>query len=101
MDSDLLITLAIIGCSWWVYIDASNNQVGSYRDELNRVRGWSSISWGIGSFVLFIIFFPLYLIRRKALLKIAKEHPANSDRSIGILIMAVLSVFVLWYFHFR
>lgn len=100
MDSDLIITLAIIGCSWWVYFDASSHKVGSYQDELNRVKGWSSTSWGIGSFVLFIIIFPLYLIRRKALLKIAKEHPVDSDRSLGVLIMAVISVFTLWYFHF-
>ncbi|EOF5041032.1 TPA: hypothetical protein ACS8CD_003667 [Providencia alcalifaciens] len=101
MDSDLLITLTIIGCSWWVYFDASSHQIGSYRDELNRVRGWSSISWGIGSLILFVIFFPLYLIRRKTLLKIAEKHPAKSDKSLGILVIAMISVFLLWYFHFR
>jgi hypothetical protein len=45
----LVIALAI---AYWVYQDAEK-------------RGMSGIGWGIGTFLLCIIFLPLYLIMRK------------------------------------
>ncbi|CDL79746.1 hypothetical protein [Xenorhabdus cabanillasii] len=104
MDSELssfFFTLIPIAAAFWVYFDAYHNRIGTYRDELNRLRGHSPVWWGACTLLLLIVFFPLYLIRRKTLLAMAQKYPANSDKSIGILVMSILSVLVIWLFHFR
>ncbi|CAM3719703.1 MULTISPECIES: hypothetical protein [Xenorhabdus] len=104
MESELssfFFTLIPIAAAFWVYFDAYHNRIGTYRDELNRLRGHSPVWWGTLTLLLLIIFLPLYLIQRKALLEIAKEHPANSDMSIGILVMSILSGLMIWYYNFN
>ncbi|CAM3279080.1 hypothetical protein; putative membrane protein [Xenorhabdus nematophila ATCC 19061] len=104
MDSELssiFFTLIPIAAAFWVYFDAYQNRIGTYRDELNRLRGHSPVWWGALTLLLLIVFLPIYLIRRKTLLEIAKEHPANSDKSIGILVISILSVIIFWYYNFN
>ncbi|AYA40566.1 hypothetical protein HZS38_09225 [Xenorhabdus nematophila] len=100
MDSDFFFTLMLIAAAFWVYFDAYQNRIGTYRDELNRLRGHSPVWWGVCTLLLLIVFLPIYLIRRKTLLAMAQKYPASSDKSIGILVMSILSAFVIWFLHF-
>lgn len=101
MDSDIFFTLIPIVAGFWVYFDALSNRIGSYRDEKNKLQGHSPVWWGVLTILLVIITLPLYLFLRKGLLKTAEEHPANSDKSIGLLVMIIASGIVIWYLNFR
>ncbi|TDB43267.1 hypothetical protein [Photorhabdus luminescens] len=99
MDSDYFFTLVPIACSFWVFFDACHNRIGPYHDEQQKIHGRSPIWWGTLTLFLTIIFFPLYLIRRKTLLAVAQDNPVKSDKSLGILILSILSGLFIWYFH--
>lgn len=101
MDSDSFITLLLIAAGFWVYFDAYNHNIGSYRDDKGKMRGCSPVFWGVLTLLVCVITLPVYLINRKKLLLNAAEHPASSDKSIGILIMVAISWFIVWYFHFQ
>ncbi|MDC9620118.1 hypothetical protein PSI22_00370 [Xenorhabdus sp. XENO-7] len=101
MDSDFFFTLILIAAGFWVYFDAYHNHIGTYRDEQNRLRGHSPVWWGACTLLLPIVFLPLYLIRRKTLLAMAQKYPSNSDKSIGILVISILSALAIWLFHFN
>lgn len=74
--------IQIIGCfcSLWVYIDASRHKIGRIPEGsfFNIGAGW----WGLLSFLIWIIVFPLYIIQRKKLIAIAKIHPIESKARI-------------------
>ena len=101
MDSDLFFILLQIAAGFWVYFDAYSHRIVSYRDSAGKRCGYSPVFWGVLTQLIWIIALPGYLIIRKKLLLTAAEHPANSDKSIGILIMAAVGGFLLWYFWFR
>lgn len=101
MSIETLGTLVPIICAFWVFIDACNNHIGVYRDEQQKIHGRSPIWWGVVTLLLVFIFLPYYLIERKSMLEKAKTNPVSSDKSIGILILLVLSGILFWYFHLR
>ncbi|EPW8573138.1 hypothetical protein ACSBQN_12955 [Morganella sp. B601] len=101
MDSDLFFILLPVAAGFWVYFDAHSHHIGSYRDDAGKMRGCSPVFWGVMTQLVCIITLPVYLIIRKKLLQTAAKHPASSDKSIGILIMAAVGGFILWYFWFR
>lgn len=101
MDSDFFYTLIPIAAGYWVYFDAYSHRIGTYRDERGQIRGNSPVWWGVLTLIICILMLPMYILDRRRLLAVAKEHPADSDKSIGILVMTIVSGLIVWYFHFR
>ncbi len=87
--------IQIIGCfcSLWVYIDASKHKIGRTSEGgfFNFGAGW----WGLLSFLLWVVIFPLYLIQRKKLITLAKEHPIESKARIIKIIIFIIIFFPL------
>lgn len=101
MESSFLLTLVPIACSFWVFFDTCTNHIGVYRDEQQKTHGRSPVWWGIAVLLIVFIYLPWYLIQRGQLITNAKAHPVNSDKNLGILILATLSMFIFWFFHLR
>ena len=83
--------IQIIGflCPLWVYIDASGHKIGRTPQGgfFNIGAGW----WGVLSFLVWIVVLPLYLIKRKKLIAIAKTYPIEPKaRKIKIFIFVLI-----------
>ena len=90
--------LQIIGClcSLWIYIDASRHKIGKTPKGgfLNMGAGW----WGVLSFLIWIIIFPLYLIKREKLIALSKNYPVEPKaRKIKISIFVLISCFLIFF----
>lgn len=100
MNANIFAYVVIIICAFWVFFDAINHRIGPYRVEVNgkiKIKGISPIFWGILTLAFFIIAFPYYLFRRKTLIENAKDAPVNTDKSLGIIILIILSALILYY----
>ncbi|WP_262032684.1 hypothetical protein [Serratia liquefaciens] len=99
MAGSIFIDLVLIVCSFWAFIDAASNRVGSYKisDGINKgyKNGASPVVWGIGSF--FLIPFVIYLFRRKKLIEDAKENPVDTDKSRGFIIIFIVVAAIQLY----
>ena len=77
--------LQIIGClcSLWIYIDASGHKIGRTPQGgfLNMGAGW----WGVLSFLIWIIIFPLYLIKREKLIALSKNSESPVKPTVKLL----------------
>ena len=76
-------------CAIFVYYDATKNKIGKIADE-KRFTNMSAGMWSVGVLLLWIIIFPLYLIKRSSLIEKAKENPQDVSLRGGKL--AFLSV---------
>ena len=90
--------LQIIGClcSLWIYIDASRHKIGRTPQGgfLNMSAGW----WGVLSFLIWIIIFPLYLIKREKLIALSQKYPVEPKaRKIKISIFVLISGFLIFF----
>ena len=61
-----IIWLIVIGTSIWVYCDARNIgiQKPHGKAESGKLQPMGPLGWAFGSLLLWIVFFPLYLIKR-------------------------------------
>ncbi|MGE8541954.1 MAG: hypothetical protein ACN6NX_11655 [Acinetobacter sp.] len=90
--------LYIIGClcSIWVYIDASGHKIGNTPEG-----GYLSISaawWAILSFILWIVVFPIYLIKRQKLIDLAKQYPVEPKaRNLKIGLFSLVAIFLIFF----
>ena len=65
----LAIILPVIGTSWWVYEDAQ--KIGVQPGQLNgSMFEMGPGGWFAGCFLLWIVFFPAYLVKREELKRI-------------------------------
>lgn len=67
-----VVTLSAV----FVYFDATKNKIGKLPDN----KGFLNMSagmWSFGVLLLWILIFPLYLIKRSSLIGIAKENPQD------------------------
>ncbi|WP_407197593.1 hypothetical protein [Citrobacter freundii] len=100
MGGGVLVDVVAIICVFWVFFDASSHNIGSYvvTDGIQKGyrKGLHPVVWAILSFLILLPFF-LYLLKRKALLKTAKEYPAVTDKSISFIVLLLLVA--AWTLH--
>lgn len=87
------ITAVFCGASAvWVYWDATRHKIGKVKGQ----KGFFNISagaWGIVTFALWIVAFPAYLLKRRALIEQAKQHPVEvSGRGFKMTALGVVTV---------
>lgn len=85
-------TLLVWGSATWVYWDATANGIG----KIPGKKGFTNVSagrWCWLSLLLWIIFFPLYLAKRKALIEIARTQPIEvKRRGLKLSILGIFTV---------
>ena len=92
----MCIKFTIIGClcSIWVHIDASGHKI-----DKTPADGFLSIGaawWAILSFLLWIVVFPIYLIKRQKLIDLAKQHPVEPKaRMLKIGLFTAVAIFLI------
>ena len=59
---DVLILLVIVGTSIWVYMDAK--AIGIKKGQVSGLADMGPGSWAAGNLLLWIVVFPLYLMKR-------------------------------------
>lgn len=96
-----LFDVASIVASLGVFIDASRHRVGQYLDDTGVLRGHSPLLWGLLTLIFWVFIFPLYLFRRKKLLDAARNYPVKGNKTRGLFVMIVASIFLMWYVHLR
>lgn len=65
---DLVIVAVLIGTSFWVYFDAKS--IGIKKGQVTGFADMAPGSWAVGCLILWIIFFPFYLMKRGEFKKI-------------------------------
>ncbi|HCR2154484.1 TPA: hypothetical protein OND32_002410 [Enterobacter asburiae] len=99
MAGSIFIDLIIVSCSLWAFSDAIRNDIGAYtiEDGINKgyKNGISPVVWGVGS--LFVLPFIIYVFRRKSLISQAKDHPVKTDRSLGFIILFLVTASLLMF----
>ena len=93
--------LWLIGSIFFVYYDASKNKIGKIPDE----KGFFNLSadnWALATFLLWIIIFPAYLMKRSKLVEKAKEKPQESSArrlKLGIICAIFVAGLLIPLFH--
>lgn len=88
----------VLGCVLFVYLDATRNKIGKI-PQVKRFTNMSAGMWAIGTALLWIVVFPLYLLNRKKLIDIAAEQPqvVPSFRRYTIIgLIAATYILLLW-----
>ena len=89
------IIVAVIAASGvWVYVDATGYKIGKVKGT-GGLFNMSAGAWGVVTMFLWIVGFPSYLIKRRALIERAKAAPVEvKGRWIKTAILCVVGV--LW-----
>lgn len=94
---NIILSIIVTISALWVYIDASKNKIGnSPQGGLLNVggAGW----WGVLCLLLWVVIFPLYLIKRSKLIAFAKANPAEpKNRNIKIGVFSFIAVITIWW----
>ena len=92
-----ILPIIVALSSLWVYVDASKNKIGnSPNGGLLNIggAGW----WGVLCLLLWIVAFPLYLVKRNKLITYAKEHPAEpTNRKFKIGAFGIIAISSIWW----
>ncbi len=92
------LVFVVAASAIWVFIDA--RQIGVKKGQLGGVANMGPIGWSIATLLLWIVSFPVYLIKRPQFLRINGKPPGRSNQVsiIGAALVAlVLTVTVLLY----
>lgn len=92
MIGGIIINMVIVICSFWVFIDATNHNIGTYsvyEKGCWRKKGFPPIVWGVGS--LFLLPFFIYIFDRKKLIDTANNTPVKTDKSLGFLLFFLIT----------
>ena len=89
-----LLYLIIIASAAFVYWDATKNRIGKTSDAktLTNSPAWL---WALGVLLLWIVAFPLYLVKRKELIQKAKENPVDVPGKQKKIVLGVLGGFLV------
>lgn len=74
-----LLSFIILGSASFVYWDATKNKIGKIEGE-KGIFNMSAGGWALASIYLWIITFPVYLSKRKDLIRKAKESPVEAPK---------------------
>lgn len=89
----ILVTLSSI----WVYLDASEKNIGKIEND-SSLFNMSAGAWGVATLLLWVIGFPVYLIRRASLIKKAKKSPVRpkgqAAKTIALIAAGGIGVFL-------
>lgn len=93
----IYLSICIVGIinftSLWVYIDASKNKIGKIPTNKIEFANMSAFFWGICTYGLWIVAFPVYLIKRKKLIEKAHIYPVQSKfRKLIITIFSIIFI---------
>lgn len=84
----MLVVLVVLGTSIWVYFDAKI--IGVRKTEEESFLNMGPLGWMLGSMLLWIVVFPLYLGRRPGLIRKFRTSsdqllppPASPPRAVG------------------
>jgi hypothetical protein len=90
----VLIVVAIVACALWVYWDATGNKIGKVAGT-GGLFNMSAGAWATVTMFLWIIGFPSYLIKRSALIEVAKSHAVEvKGRMMKTVILGIIGA--LW-----
>jgi hypothetical protein len=93
----VLIVVAIVTCALWVYWDATGNKIGKVSGA-SGLFNMSAGAWATVTMFLWIVAFPSYLIKRSALIEVAKSHAVDvKGRVIKTLILGFIGA--LWVLY--
>ncbi|WP_181297007.1 hypothetical protein [Pseudomonas sp. Q2-TVG4-2] len=76
-----IFVLVVAASAVWVYMDATSNGIG--KTEGKGFINLSAGAWGVLTLLLWIIAFPVYLIKRRSLIEKAKDHPVQVGGRTG------------------
>ncbi len=88
---NLAIVLVIAASGMWVYMDTTKNKIG----KIPGKGGLLNLSAGAlagATLLLWIVTFPLYLIKRKSLIESAKESPSEPTGKVALGVCAAIFV---------
>lgn len=91
--SDVLIWAMIFATAIGIYIDATANKIGKIPGKRSLTNNSAGL-WATGAIILWIVVFPLYLIKRGKLITLAKETPVTANNRGGIIVLLSFIGFV-------
>ena len=68
MNAEMLTLIVVIGSSLWVYIDAK--RIGVKKGQIKGVWNVGPEMWCLACLLLWIVCFPMYLIKRPEYLRV-------------------------------
>jgi len=87
--------LLVIGSAAFVYWDTAKNKIGKITG-VKALTNASPLIWAIGVLLVWIIAFPLYLVKRKGLIQKAKESPVEvSPKARKITLAGLVGLFLI------
>jgi len=89
-----LMYLLVIGSAFFVYYDATKNNIGKISGEKGFLN-MSPLGWAIATLLIWIIAFPLYLYKRSTLIVRAKNNPIKVSAVQRKIVMGLLSLLFL------
>ena len=90
MDFTVIAIIAVIGLSGiWVFWDARNNKIGKFPGKASLLN-ISAGALGGATLLLWIVAFPLYLIKRSSLVERAKATPATASGNVAFAVCAII-----------
>lgn len=99
IDINLIIIAIVTASSVWVYLDAVKNKIGTLpRSRLKSIFNISAGEWAIATLIFWIIGFPSYLIKRRALIEIAKKNPIEATgyeiKALALSLVGVAGIII-------
>ncbi len=79
----VLLVALIMASSLWVYLDATKHNIGKIEevtDERKVVSKNSAGGWAFWTMALWIVAFPMYLLKRNQKIVLAKEFPVIVEK---------------------
>jgi hypothetical protein len=81
----------------WVYLDATKRNIGRVPGEKGLLN-MSAGSWAFGTFLLWIIIFPLYVFKRPKLEKKARQKPIAPSKFKRVAALSFMGLFTCLFF---
>jgi hypothetical protein len=97
-DMEIFMWVIIAGSILFVYYDATKNKIGKIEGEKGLFNN-SAGMWAIGTWLLWIVVLPLYIIKRTELIEKAKQNPVNvPEGKRKVILCIIFMLFVLVFF---
>lgn len=86
-----MIIFCVLGTSIWVLLDATN--IGVKRGQLKGLADMGAIGWFFACLLMWIIGFPLYLMKRDNFARLNRRQNTNG---IGVFLMSIFTTFIMY-----